>query len=140
MSVPTPIAEHDFEVTLTVEGKAENAGKMIFSFAGYRLPGDQYRDQRLPQPAERGTVTQEWLTMGNGGLTVRTIVSLKARSLPVPFSEATNASSRFAASLGARHGSVMWRQGRIVIGRRLPKSRRHRRDIGHRAGLSPSLP
>ena len=26
------IAEHDFEVTLTVEGKAENAGKMIFSF------------------------------------------------------------------------------------------------------------
>ena len=26
------VAEHDYEVTLTVEGKAENAGKMIFSF------------------------------------------------------------------------------------------------------------
>jgi len=26
------IAEHDYEVTLTVEGKAENAGKLIFSF------------------------------------------------------------------------------------------------------------
>jgi len=26
------IAENDFEVTLTVEGKAENAGKLIFSF------------------------------------------------------------------------------------------------------------
>ena len=41
------IAEHDFEVTLTVEGKAENAGKMIFSFE--LVYGDVFRLLNIPQ-------------------------------------------------------------------------------------------
>ena len=41
------IAEHDFEVTLTVEGKAENAGKMIFSFE--LVYGGVFRLLNIPQ-------------------------------------------------------------------------------------------
>jgi preprotein translocase subunit SecB len=41
------IAEHDFEVTLTVEGKAENAGKMIFSFE--LVYGGVFRLVNMPQ-------------------------------------------------------------------------------------------